>query len=229
MTGWGGGYVTDITYMTGYYRQQSPAMIALGCLLGGVASPMPGPDDPLSYLELGCGQGFGAMVLAASNPNWRVTAIDFNPAHIAAARAWAAEAALHNIRFIEADLANFAEDPASADVPLADFVSLHGVWSWVPPIVQSGIVRLLRSKVKPGGAVHVSYNALPAWGAALGDAARAARVRSAAGLAQRPAGRGGAQTGEGAACGECAAAHSIAVGECSDRADGHTAVAVPGT
>ena len=168
MTGWGGGYVTDITYMTGYYRQQSPAMIALGCLLGGVASPMPGPDDPLSYLELGCGQGFGAMVLAASNPNWRVTAIDFNPAHIAAARAWAAEAALHNIRFIEADLANFAEDPASADVSLADFVSLHGVWSWVPPIVQSGIVRLLRSKVKPGGAVHVSYNALPAWGAALG-------------------------------------------------------------
>ena len=62
MTGWGSGYVTDITYMTGYYRQQSPSMIALGCLLGGVASPMPGPDDPLNYLELGCGQGFGAMV-----------------------------------------------------------------------------------------------------------------------------------------------------------------------
>ncbi len=168
MIGWGSGYVTDITYMTGYYRQQSPAMIALGCLLGGVASPMPGPDDPLSYLELGCGQGFGAMVLAASNPHWRVTAIDFNPAHIAAARAWAAEAALDNIRFIEADFATLAEDPLSAEVPQADFVSLHGVWSWVPASVQAGIVRLLRAKVKPGGAVHVSYNALPAWGAALG-------------------------------------------------------------
>jgi SAM-dependent methyltransferase len=168
MTGWGSGYVTDITYMTGYYRQQSPSMIALGCLLGGVASPMPGPDDPLNYLELGCGQGFGAMLLAASNPNWRVTAIDFNPAHIAAARAWAAEVGLDNVRFIEADFATFAEDPASAEVPQADFVSLHGVWSWVPPVVQAGIVRLLRSKVTPGGAVHVSYNSLPAWGAALG-------------------------------------------------------------
>jgi predicted O-methyltransferase YrrM len=51
-------------------------MIALGCLLGGVASPMPGPDDPLHYLEFGCGRGYGAMVLAASNPNWCVTAID---------------------------------------------------------------------------------------------------------------------------------------------------------
>ena len=37
MSGWGGGYVTDITYMTGYYRQQSPSIIALACLLGGVA------------------------------------------------------------------------------------------------------------------------------------------------------------------------------------------------
>ena len=168
MTGSGAGYVTDIAYVTGYHRQQSPAMIALGCLLGGVASPIPGPGERLNYLELGCGQGFGAMVLAASNPDWQVNAIDFNPMHIAAARAWAAEAALDNIRFIEADLATFAEDSLSAQVPEADFVSMHGVWSWVSPAVRSGIVRLLRNKVKPGGAVHVSYNALPAWGAALG-------------------------------------------------------------
>jgi SAM-dependent methyltransferase len=168
MSGWGGGYVTDITYMTGYYRQQSPALIALACLLGGVASPLPGPDDPLNYLELGCGQGFGALVLAASNPHWKVTAIDFNPAHIAAARAWAAQAEIDNISFLEADLATLADDAAAAQVPEADFVSMHGLWSWVPPAVQSGIVRLLRAKVKPGGAVHVSYNALPAWGGALG-------------------------------------------------------------
>ena len=103
MIGWGSGYVTDVTYMPGYYRQQSPQIMALACLLGGVAAPMPGPDDAVSYLELGCGQGFGAMLLAASNPNWRITAIDFNPAHIATARAWAAEAALDNVSFIEAD------------------------------------------------------------------------------------------------------------------------------
>ncbi len=167
MTGWGGGDVTDITYMTGYYRQQSPSVIALGCLLGGVASPLPGPDDPLSYLELGCGQGLGALVLAACTRHWKVTAIDFNPAHVAAARAWAAQAGLDNVSFLEADLAMLAEDPTAAQVPEADFVSMHGLWR-VPPPVQSGIVRLLRAKAKPGGAVHVSYNALPAWGGALG-------------------------------------------------------------
>lgn len=168
MSGWGSGYVTDIAYMTGYYRHQSPAAMTLACLLGGVVSPTPSQDDPVSYLELGCGQGFSALILAASNPHWTVTAIDFNPAHVAAARAWATQAGIDNVRFLEADLSTLAEDPASAQVPEADYVSMHGVWTWVPPAVQSGIVRLLRNKVKPGGAVHVSYNSLPAWGGALG-------------------------------------------------------------
>jgi SAM-dependent methyltransferase len=168
MTGWGSGYVTDVAYMPGYYRSQSPSIMALACLLGGVASPLPGPEDPVSYLELGCGQGLTSLILAASNPHWTVTAIDFNPAHVAAARAWAAKARLENVSFVEADFSTLAEEPASANIPEADFVSMHGLWSWVPPAVQAGIVRLLRAKVKPGGAVHVSFNALPAWGGALG-------------------------------------------------------------
>jgi SAM-dependent methyltransferase len=167
MSNWGGGYVTDIAYTTGWYREQSPSIVSLACLLGGVASPMPAGDDPVSYLELGCGHGFGAMVLAASNPAWRVTAVDFNPAHIAVARDWAAEAGLTNVTFIEADL---ADNAAAQSIPEADFVSMHGVWSWVSAPVQAGIVKLLRDKVRPGGAVHVSYNALPGWGNALGMA-----------------------------------------------------------
>jgi SAM-dependent methyltransferase len=168
MSGWGSGYVTDIAYMTGWYRQQSPSIVALACLLGGVAMSIPGGDDPVHVLELGCGQGYGAMLLAASNPAWRVTGIDFNPAHIAAAREWAAEAGLTNVTFLEADLATLAGEEAGHRIPEADFVSLHGVWSWVPQAVQGGIVRLLRDKVRPGGAVHVSYNCLPGWGPALG-------------------------------------------------------------
>lgn len=168
MTSWNSGYVTDIAYMPGYYRQQSPGIIALASLLGGVLCPLPAPDAPVSYLELGCGQGFGALLLAAANPGWRVTALDFNPAHIATARAWAAEAGIENVAFLEADLATLSEDQAVRLVPEADFASLHGLWSWVPPAVQSGIVRLLRARVRPGGAVHVSYNALPGWAGAIG-------------------------------------------------------------
>jgi SAM-dependent methyltransferase len=191
MTEWGGGYVTDIAYTTGWYRQQSPSIVSLACLLGGVASPMPGAGDAVNYLELGCGHGYGAMLLAASNPAWRVTAVDVNPAHIAAARDWAAEAGLANVTFLEADLSTLADDAAARSIPEADFVSMHGLWAWVPAAVKTGVVKLLRDKVRPGGAVHVSYNALPAWGSAVGMG----RLLRAVG--RQHSGRSDRQAGEG--------------------------------
>jgi SAM-dependent methyltransferase len=165
---WGGGYVTDLPYLPGYYRNQSPIHLHLACLFGGVAGLTLGPEAPLSYLELGCGHGFGALALAVCNPSWRVTGVDFNPAHIAAARALAAEAGIMNARFLEADLATLANTSAAGEIPEADVATLHGLWSWVSDPVRAGIVRLLAAKVRPGGVVMVSYNALPAWQGAIG-------------------------------------------------------------
>ena len=165
---WGSGYVTDLPYVPGYYRHQSPLHLHLACLFGSVAGLDLGPGTPLSYLELGCGHGFGALALAACNPCWRVTGIDFNPAHIAAARALAAEAGITNAQFLEADLATLMDDPRVREIPEADVATMHGLWSWVTDPVRAGIVRLLGAKVRPGGVVQVSYNALPAWQGALG-------------------------------------------------------------
>lgn len=165
--GWSAGYVTDTPYMRGYYPQQNPVHLALNTTMAGFNADRPGPDDPLHYLELGCGQGFGALVLAAANPAWRITAIDFNPGHVADARRVAGELGIGNIRFLEADLTTLAEDPLIAEIPQADVTSMHGVWSWVAPEVRAGIVRLLRARVRPGGLVHVSYNALPGWHSVL--------------------------------------------------------------
>lgn len=170
MSGWGGGYVTDIDYTIGWYRQQSPAMMALASIIGGASAAIPAGDDPVHLLELGCGFGYGAMVQAASNPNWTVTAVDFNPAHIAAAREWAAEAGLTNITFLEADLSRWEDHPGLRALPEMDFITMHGVWSWVPKAAQDGIVRLFGQKVRPGGLVHLSYNSLPGWQDRIGFA-----------------------------------------------------------
>ena len=168
MSGWGAGYVTDIAYLPGYYRQQSPQHMHLACLLGGVAGIEAPPDAPFVYMELGCGFGFGATVLAASNPGWRVIGVDFAPAHIAAARALAAEAGVSNATFVEADLATLAATPLGRALPEADAISVHGVWSWVPQPVRDGIVAVLRDKLRAGGVAHLSYNALPGWQSAIG-------------------------------------------------------------
>jgi hypothetical protein len=165
---WNSGYVTDISYIEGFYVQQSPARMVLACLLGNVAADLPKPDDEAHYLELGCGIGVGALVTAASNPGWQVTAIDYNPAHIAIGAGLARAARLDNIRFIEADLAQLATSRQADAIPQADFVSMHGLWSWVSNDVRAGIVRLLAAKTRAGGLVHLSYNALPAWQGALG-------------------------------------------------------------
>ena len=164
MTGWAGGYVADIEYIPGYYREQSPSHLRVAGLLNRVDTGSPSDPESSHYLELGCGLGLNALLMAASNPGWRVTAIDYNPAHIAAANALAREARLANLTFIEADFATVAD----RHLPPADFVSMHGVWSWVSPGVREAVVRLLDAHVAPGGVVHLSYNALPAWQGAIG-------------------------------------------------------------
>lgn len=162
MTGWGNGYITDIAYTAGHYPFQSPFHLEVACLLRSVQPPVIGPG--LSYIELGCGRGYGALILAASNPDWTVTAVDFHPAHVAEARRLATQTGLRNINFIEGDLA----DPALAGLlPEADIVSLHGVWSWVPLAVRAGIVAVLKARLRSGGLAHISYNALPGWQGAL--------------------------------------------------------------
>lgn len=158
---WGGGYITDIEYTNNYFPAQSPAILALACLINGIAVDPPWDGPGQHYLELGCGRGMNACVIAAANPDWRVTGIDFMPGAIADARSLAAEAGLDNITFIEADLSAFAGTEAAAALPVADIVTAHGVWSWVSDGVRGGIVRLLADKLRAGGMFHVSYNALP--------------------------------------------------------------------
>ncbi len=168
MSGWGGGYVTDVSYLAQYYVEQSPHMLAAACLIAGYEPGFSGEAPGLHYLELGCGRGRNALVLAAANPTWRVTAIDFTPAAIAEARQVAAMARLDNITFIETDLAVFAETQAAAALGEVDVVSMHGVWSWVPEAVRAGITRLLAARLRSGGLLHVSYNVLPGLQGALG-------------------------------------------------------------
>ena len=50
-----------------------------------------------------------------------------------------------------------------AELPAFDFIVLHGVYSWMPDAVRGEIRALIRRRLKPGGLVLVSYNALPGW------------------------------------------------------------------
>ena len=211
MTAWTDGYVSDIEYSAGFYAEQAPAHLALTCLLNGVEPPE--TRNGFDYLELGCGQGFTASLLAAANPHGRFTATDFNPAHIARAESFARAVGLPNLTLSEASFEEMAAHYAGRP-PAFDFITLHGVYSWISAENRRAIVRLIASALRPGGLVYVTYNAMPGWApllplqrwlhdlAALDPERSDLRVVRALGFAQRMAAAGARVLDPGEALGK---------------------------
>lgn len=158
MSEWHSGYVVDIGYTHGFYQEFSPPHLSWLHLLKGTHR-----GSMRHFCELGCGQGFAANLMAAANPDITFHAVDFNPAQIAGAQRLAAKAELDNISFYEASFADFAQ---RTDLPLFDVIAFHGIYSWVASEHRATLVDILRSHLRPGGLVYISYNALPGWAAA---------------------------------------------------------------
>lgn len=154
---WSDGYMTDIEYESFYFSELAPGLLDFVCLQ--MARRPPPAGSPYTYCELGCGMGMTTLILAASNPAGRYWGVDFNPAHIASARQLARESGIDNVTFVEA---NFGELPQH-DLPPMDYITSHGVWSWVSDEVRGDILHFLRDRLVTGGAVYVSYNCAVGW------------------------------------------------------------------
>jgi SAM-dependent methyltransferase len=151
---WSEGYVVDLDYTSGYFRELSPAYLRFVALLGGVEV-----QDAASYTyyELGCGNGYSTTLHAAANPEARFYGVDFNPTHIHNAQRLAQDARAANVRFLEKSFGELLD----TDLADADFIALHGVWSWVGDEQRRHLLEFIRRRLKPGGLVYVSYNCLP--------------------------------------------------------------------
>ena len=121
MAQWDDGYVTDVAYTSNFYREITPAWLAMTSLLLGHRPP--DLAKPFTYADLGCGNGFTTLVVAATCPHADVWGFDFNPAHVEFANDLAARAGLTNVRFVETSFADL-EAHARRD---AAGLRLHGV------------------------------------------------------------------------------------------------------
>jgi SAM-dependent methyltransferase len=165
MNDWTQGYVSDIEYLPGFYAEQVPAHLDAICLLKGIEPPVD-TAGAFTYCELGCGVGETALAIAAANPESQVWGFDFNPAHIARGRALAQSGGVANIRLEEASFEELAKGEFSG-LPQYDYITMHGVWSWISPENRDHIIRFIDGHLKPGGLVYVTYNALPGWASAV--------------------------------------------------------------
>lgn len=155
MSEWTAGYVADIGYTYGYYSELNPLRLRLAFLNQGLAFPEVG-----AACELGFGQGLSAnMHAAASLVQWHGN--DFNPAQAGFAQELAAAAGAGAQLTDE----SFAEFSARTDLPQFDYIGLHGIWSWISDENRALIVEFIRTRLKVGGVLYISYNTLPGWAA----------------------------------------------------------------
>ena len=103
---WTAGYVTELDYTYGYYRELSPSLLRLACMSAGIAPPSP---KPLQYLELGFGQGLSINIHAAA-VDGEFWGTDFNPTQVTHARALS-EASGSGAKLFEDSFAEFAARP----------------------------------------------------------------------------------------------------------------------
>lgn len=161
MTGsqWASGYVSEIDYTLGYYRELCPGLMDFALAYRGLGGL---PPRPLRYLELGFGQGLSINIHAAANAGdfWGT---DFNPSHAARAKSLALACGSGAVLLDD----SFAELSARPDLPEFDVIALHGIWSWISEENRRIIVDLIRRKLAVGGVVYLSYNCLPGWAPAI--------------------------------------------------------------
>ena len=156
---WTSGYVTEIDYPYAYFRELSPGLLRLACLISGIVPPS---MRRIAYLELGYGQGLSINIHAAA---WagEFWGTDFNPTHAANARSLASASGSAAMLLDE----SFTELAARSDLPEFDVIALHGIWTWVSDENRRTIVDLIRRKLRVGGLVYLSYNCLPGWAPAM--------------------------------------------------------------
>ncbi len=153
MSDWTEGYVTDVGYTFGYYRELNPLHAKIALQDYNVACP-----EVQTACELGFGQGISINIhAAASKTQWYGT--DFIPEQADFARQMA-KASGADVHIFNDSFEAFAK---RKDLPDFDFIGLHGIWSWISNNNRRIIVNFIKKKLKPGGVLYISYNTLPGW------------------------------------------------------------------
>ncbi len=153
MENWSSGYVSEVGYTYGYYSELNPLKMQLALLNAGIKAPVVG-----TACELGFGQGLSTNFHAVGGlSDWYGT--DFNPSQAGFAQYLGSECE-HGPRIFDQSFEEFCK---RSDLPDFDFIAMHGIWSWISKENRNVIIEFVRKKLKVGGVLYISYNAMPGW------------------------------------------------------------------
>ena len=144
-----------IPYPTSPFRQTRPERLAAIAKLFGLEAP---PAEKCRVLELGCSMGGNLIVMAHDHPGSRFLGIDASSRQIAEGWKTIDALGLKNIQLRHLDILDAGED-----IGEFDYIVSHGVYSWVPPAVQTRMLEIVQRSLAPNGVAYISYNTYPGW------------------------------------------------------------------
>lgn len=144
----------EVQYPSALYRTTHPEHLAAIARLHGLDAADP---RRARVLEIAGGDGLNVLAMAAALPDARFVNIDLAPSAVARGQALALASGLDNARIEVADVVAAADEFEGE----FDYVVAHGLYAWVPPLVQQATLRLIDRVLAPEGVAYISYNAMP--------------------------------------------------------------------
>lgn len=136
------------------YPTHPDCLATVGTLLG----MNPAAVDRCRVLELGCASGGNLIPMALTLPESSFVGIDLSPRQIDEGVATVRALGLTNIELKPVSILDVDESWGKFD-----YISCHGVYSWVPPPVQAKILEICKHNLAPSGIAYISYNTFPGW------------------------------------------------------------------
>ncbi|HWB74963.1 MAG TPA: class I SAM-dependent methyltransferase [Nannocystaceae bacterium] len=128
------------------------------CTLARLFRLAPAEPSRCRVLELGCASGGNLVPMAERAPESEFVGVDLSARQIDDGRHMVAALGLRNVELRHASILD-----VDASWGTFDYVICHGVYSWVPPEVQSHILAICSERLAPQGIGYVSYNTYPGW------------------------------------------------------------------
>lgn len=149
-------YIYDrVPYPSLSFRASYPDRLAVLALLLGMRPP---PVDRCRVLELGCASGGNIVPMAQILPGSEFVGIDLSARQIAEGQEMLSAVGLKNVALRQMNILD-----VDGDFGQFDYIITHGIYSWVPPVVQEKILEICRRNLTANGVAYVSYNTYPGW------------------------------------------------------------------
>jgi len=145
----------NVPYDSHPFPQSHPDRLATIATLFGMK---PAAIDNCKVLELACASGGNIIPLAQALPKSHFVGIDLSKRQIEDGQKVVKALGLKNMELKHVDLQHLDESLGKFD-----YIIAHGLFSWVPGMIQEKILEVCEKFLAPNGVAYISYNTYPGW------------------------------------------------------------------